>query len=80
MSDVIHGRTAWTRIPTTQLASWAQSVSDFESLAASLRLLSLRPSAEVSTLSCGEQLDTAVCGLEPECQPGGPGELGDRVE
>lgn len=46
LCDVIHGRTAWTRVPPAQLASWAASVSGFESLTADL---GLPPQASEST-------------------------------
>lgn len=39
LCDVIHGRTAWTRVPQVQLAAWARAVTEFEHLAVSLGLL-----------------------------------------
>lgn len=32
LCDVIHGRTAWTLVPRTQLASWAEAVRRLEAV------------------------------------------------
>lgn len=38
--DVIHGRTAWTRVPRLQLESWADAVRRFEALGREIGLTS----------------------------------------
>lgn len=38
LCDVIHGRIAWTRVPRTQLAGWADAVHRFEALGAEIGL------------------------------------------
>lgn len=36
LCDVLHGRSAWMRVPDTQLETWAAAVDDYESLAVEL--------------------------------------------
>lgn len=38
LCDVIHGRTAWTLVPRTQLASWAEAVRRLEALSRDIGL------------------------------------------